>query len=123
MIAASERDRVPATAPRLSDPFLLRRRRPVDESVLRPDGGVPADVGGSDVDEAARLRRVLDGDARAFAELFDALRPRLSRMVHFRLDSRLRGRIDADDVAVRRPTLDDVFLTLTGRSLREEVAA
>jgi ABC-2 type transport system ATP-binding protein len=24
---------------------------------------------------------------------------------------------------VRRPTLDDVFLTLTGRSLREEVAA
>ena len=98
MIAASERDRVPATATRLSDPFLLRRRRPVDESVLRPDGGVPADVGGSDVDEAARLRRVLDGDARAFAELFDALRPRLSRMVHFRLDSRLRGRIDADDV-------------------------
>jgi len=43
--------------------------------------------------------------------------------------------IDADDVAVRRPTLDDVFLTLTGRELtaeenaeraeaeREEVAA
>jgi len=27
--------------------------------------------------------------------------------------------IDADDVAVRRPTLDDVFLTLTGRSLRD----
>jgi hypothetical protein len=24
---------------------------------------------------------------------------------------------------VRRPTLDDVFLTLTGRSLREDVAA
>jgi ABC-2 type transport system ATP-binding protein len=36
--------------------------------------------------------------------------------------------LDAEGVAVRaaevrRPTLDDVFLTLTGRSLREEVAA
>ena len=28
--------------------------------------------------------------------------------------------IDADDVAVRRPTLDDVFLTLTGRELSQE---
>jgi len=28
--------------------------------------------------------------------------------------------IDADDVAVRRPTLDDVFLTLTGRELTAE---
>jgi ABC-2 type transport system ATP-binding protein len=28
--------------------------------------------------------------------------------------------IDADDVAVRRPTLDDVFLTLTGRELADE---
>ena len=36
--------------------------------------------------------------------------------------------LDAEGVAVesaevRRPTLDDVFLTLTGRSLREEAAA
>ncbi len=28
--------------------------------------------------------------------------------------------IDADDVAIRRPTLDDVFLTLTGRELSSE---
>jgi ABC-2 type transport system ATP-binding protein len=34
---------------------------------------------------------------------------------------RLDGaRVDADDVAIRRPTLDDVFLTLTGRELSEE---
>jgi ABC-2 type transport system ATP-binding protein len=34
---------------------------------------------------------------------------------------RLDGaRIDADDVAVRRPSLDEVFLTLTGRELDEE---
>ncbi len=31
--------------------------------------------------------------------------------------------IDADDVAVRRPTLDDVFLTLTGRELSPEESA
>ncbi|NYI42696.1 ABC transporter ATP-binding protein [Demequina lutea] len=31
--------------------------------------------------------------------------------------------LDIDGVAVRRPTLDDVFLTLTGRSLRDDVAA
>ncbi|HET6830101.1 MAG TPA: ATP-binding cassette domain-containing protein [Solirubrobacterales bacterium] len=31
--------------------------------------------------------------------------------------------VDADDVAVRRPTLDDVFLTLTGRELSDEEEA
>jgi ABC-2 type transport system ATP-binding protein len=31
--------------------------------------------------------------------------------------------VPVDAAEVRRPTLDDVFLTLTGRSLREEVAA
>jgi ABC-2 type transport system ATP-binding protein len=29
--------------------------------------------------------------------------------------------IDATGVEVRRPTLDDVFLTMTGRSLRDEI--
>jgi ABC-2 type transport system ATP-binding protein len=28
--------------------------------------------------------------------------------------------LDASGVEVRRPTLDDVFLTMTGRSLRDE---
>lgn len=45
-----------------------------------------------------RLRRVLDGDDSAFAELFSEHRPRLYRMVHFRLNQRLRGRVDADDI-------------------------
>ncbi len=92
----------------------------MDESVLKPEGaasgeGATSGVdGASGVDEAVRLRRVLDGDDQAFAELFDELRPRLSRMVHFRLDSRLRGRIDADDV-VQEAFLDaakrlDAFL-------------
>jgi ABC-2 type transport system ATP-binding protein len=29
--------------------------------------------------------------------------------------------LDATGVEVRRPTLDDVFLTMTGRSLRDEI--
>jgi ABC-2 type transport system ATP-binding protein len=33
-----------------------------------------------------------------------------------------RGRIALGSIEVRRPTLDDVFLTVTGRSLREEAA-
>ncbi|MEO8094203.1 MAG: ATP-binding cassette domain-containing protein [Pseudolysinimonas sp.] len=33
-----------------------------------------------------------------------------------------RDKIALDSIEVRRPTLDDVFLTLTGRSLREEAA-
>lgn len=42
--------------------------------------------------------RMLTGDERALAEFFAEHRPRLNRMVQFRLDPRLRGRIDADDV-------------------------
>lgn len=38
------------------------------------------------------------GDDLALATLFERLRERLGRMVHFRLDPRLVGRIDAEDV-------------------------
>ncbi|MBN1344733.1 MAG: sigma-70 family RNA polymerase sigma factor [Phycisphaerae bacterium] len=44
------------------------------------------------------LIRMKDGDEQALAELFSMHRDRLWRMVHFRLDHRLRGRVDADDV-------------------------
>lgn len=47
----------------------------------------------SQLDE--RMRR---GDEQALAELFSSQRERLWRIVHFRLDDRLRGRIDPDDV-------------------------
>jgi RNA polymerase sigma-70 factor (ECF subfamily) len=43
----------------------------------------------------ARLR---NGDTTALGELFSLNRERLWRMVSFRLDQRLRGRVDADDV-------------------------
>src|SRR4051812_35458660 len=46
----------------------------------------------------ARIERMLTGDEQAFAHWFAEQRPRLTRMVQFRLDSRLRGRVDADDI-------------------------
>jgi RNA polymerase sigma-70 factor (ECF subfamily) len=45
-----------------------------------------------------RLSRALAGDEGAFAELFDGQRERLRRLVRLRLDRRLSGRIDSDDV-------------------------
>lgn len=44
------------------------------------------------------LRRVKQGDQQALAELFSTHRDRLWRIINFRLDSRLLGRADADDV-------------------------
>jgi RNA polymerase sigma-70 factor, ECF subfamily len=44
------------------------------------------------------VNRIIRGDREALAELFLVYRPRLWRMVNFRLHPRLHGRIDADDV-------------------------
>ena len=44
------------------------------------------------------LARARAGDARALADLFDAFRERLARMVELRLDTRLRRRLDPADV-------------------------
>ena len=44
------------------------------------------------------LRRVKQGDEQALAELFSLYRDRLWRIINFRLDSRLAGRVDADDI-------------------------
>jgi RNA polymerase sigma-70 factor (ECF subfamily) len=46
----------------------------------------------------ALLSRTLAGDEGAFAALFNAERERLRRLVELRLDRRLSGRIDSDDV-------------------------
>ena len=48
--------------------------------------------------------RLLAGDRQALAELFDQHRERLWRIVYFRLDNRMAGRVDPDDV------LQDAFL-------------
>ena len=49
--------------------------------------------------------------------------PRAGRSVQGLLRDLDRSGIDLDTIEVHRPTLDDVFLTLTGRSLRDAEAA
>lgn len=57
-----------------------------------------------DDDEAELLSRLRAGDDEAFGPLFHGQRERLRRMIQFRLDPRLVGRIDAEDV------VQEVFL-------------
>ncbi len=47
---------------------------------------------------AELLGRLKGGDAEALAELISQHRPRLLRMVEFRLDARLQRRVEAEDV-------------------------
>ena len=49
-------------------------------------------------DPSRLLSRLKGGDDEALAELFSGHRERLWRMVRFRLDQRLQGRVDADDI-------------------------
>ena len=48
--------------------------------------------------ERELIDRVVEGDHDALAELFSENRDRLWRMISFRMDPRLHGRVDADDV-------------------------
>lgn len=57
----------------------------------------------------ALVNRVLHGDREALAAVFAVHRDRLWRIVTFRLDSRMRGRVDADDV------LQEVYLNAERR--------
>src|SRR5262245_48227434 len=58
---------------------------------------------------AGLLDRLRGGDDQAVGELFDLYRERLWRMVYVRLDRRLSGRADADDV------LQEAFLDVARR--------
>ncbi len=51
-----------------------------------------------DGQDEALLMRLAEGDEQALAQAFSQHRERLWQMVHFRLDSRLAGRVDEDDV-------------------------
>lgn len=63
-----------------------------------------------EVDEREALaRRMKCGDREALAQLFSQHRERLWRMVHFRMDRRLVGRVDADDV------LQETYLAAASR--------
>ncbi|NQT12244.1 MAG: sigma-70 family RNA polymerase sigma factor [Planctomycetes bacterium] len=60
----------------------------------------------------ALLERLKGGDRQALAELFSIHRERLWRTVHFRLDRRLQGRVDPDDV------LQEAYLSAADRMER-----
>ncbi len=55
------------------------------------------------------IQRALNGEEAALAELFDAHRMRLKRMVKLRMDYRLQARVDASDV------LQEAYLDLAQR--------
>jgi RNA polymerase sigma-70 factor, ECF subfamily len=64
------------------------------------------------------VNRVVNGDRQALAELFQKYHFRLGRIVRFRLDPRLAGRVDVDDV------LQEAYLNAQQRQqhvLRESV--
>jgi RNA polymerase sigma-70 factor (ECF subfamily) len=67
-----------------------------------PSSVFVANPGSSDPE--VLLSRALAGDEGAFAALFNSQRERLRRLVRLRLDRRLSGRIDSDDV------LQDAYL-------------
>lgn len=52
----------------------------------------------SDPEEQALVRRIIRGDTEALAALFARHRPRLYRMIQFRLDPKLAARLDPDDI-------------------------
>ncbi len=75
-----------------------------------------------DLDDSSKLvNRVMRRDETALAELFSRHRDRLWRIVNFRLDRRLRGRVDADDVLqeayINTAKRIDYFLKDASRSI------
>jgi len=55
------------------------------------------------------IRRMKGGDREALADLFSRHRDRLGRGIRFRLDSRLQGRLDVEDI------LQEVYLSAAQR--------
>ena len=76
-------------------------------------------------DAAARLTTITDGKADVEVEdrMVRGRVPRAGRAVPGLLRDLDRAGIDLDAIEVHRPTLDDVFLALTGRSLRDAEAS
>jgi ABC-2 type transport system ATP-binding protein len=78
------------------------------------------------VPEAAQKLATITGDGRAVEVADQHVRgrvPRAGRTIQGLLRDLDRAGIDLDSIEVHRPTLDDVFLSLTGRSLRDAEAA
>jgi RNA polymerase sigma-70 factor (ECF subfamily) len=60
-------------------------------------------------DDCALIRSAAAGDGAALASLWQRHRPRLRRMIQFRLDRRLRSRVDPSDI------LQEAYLDLAAR--------
>ncbi len=63
----------------------------------------------SDSDEANFIQRAQNGDAGALGQLLETHRDRLVRMIRFRMDRRLLGRIEPDDV------VQETYVVVTSR--------
>ncbi|MCL4287326.1 MAG: ATP-binding cassette domain-containing protein [Thermoleophilia bacterium] len=75
----------------------------------------------SQADAAAAALAAMSDDEPAIEDARVSVRVEREAGMIMEAARRLDGAgVDADDVAIRRPTLDDVFLTLTGRELSEE---
>jgi ABC-2 type transport system ATP-binding protein len=72
---------------------------------------------------AAMLQRLAEGDVDVSDRVVRGRLPRAGRAVPGLLRELDRSGIDLEAIEVHRPTLDDVFLSLTGRSLRDADAA
>lgn len=81
--------------------FLIRSPRPRE---------APLEAGFDEL--TTDIDRVIKGDQSALAKLFSLYRGRLWRIVNFRLDRRLAGRVDADDI------LQEAYLNAAQRMRR-----
>ena len=73
-------------------------------------------------DAATRLAAVIQGDTEVEGRIVRGRVPRAGRAVPGLLRDLDRAGITLEAIEVHRPTLDDVFLALTGRSLRDAEA-
>lgn len=92
-----------------------------DETSQPPaDPSSSSSTSGEVVEHAELKNRIAKGDREALGELFAIYRPRLWRLVTFRLHPSLQGRIDADDVLqdawLRAVERIDHFFEIEGES-------
>src|SRR5207245_11038093 len=94
-----------------ADPLCSLRRAasPADEDRGPADRRRGPGMSSIEIESGALVDRVRLGDERALAALSQKERDRLWRMVRARLDPRLRGRVDPDDI------LQEAYLDATRR--------
>ncbi len=69
----------------------------------------------------AAVELSMRGDSARVGQLLESYRPRLERMVTYRLDPRLRGRVEADDVI--QDAFSEIYTRLSEMDLSGEEAS